>query len=84
MKSEDFSAFRTWLANNTEFSDKVINDTVSRLRRLHSIKPIGMHLPIEDYLFDLNNFEKFHCLSRSVKSQIRRAYRLYHDFKVSD
>lgn len=84
MKSDDFSTFRTWLSKNTEFSYKVINDTVSRLRRLDSIKPLRTDLSGEDYLVDLKNFENFHGLSMSVKSQMRRAYRLYRKFKVSD
>ena len=74
----DAAQFKTWLEENTPYSSAVIGDTVSRLRRADSILEITEE---EVYLFYLERKPEFKALSMSVKSQIKKAVRLYLTFR---
>lgn len=76
----DEKAFRTWVRENTDFSDAVVNDTVSRLKRADGILAWDGN---EAYLFYLERERAFTELSVSVKSQLRRAVRLYEAYESS-
>lgn len=66
--------FKKWLKENTGYSHAVIVDTVSRVKRADSI----LHWNSADtYLFYLEREQQFGTLSVSVKSQIRKAVKLY-------
>lgn len=69
--------FKNWLATNTNYSDRVISDIVSRLKRADKILSVR---PEELYLFELEHTEEFNKISTSVKSQIRKSVRLYNQF----
>ena len=69
--------FRTWLKENTTYSDAVINDTVSRVKRADSILE---WYDDEVYQFYLEKHEKYHVLSTSVRSQIKKAVSLYYQY----
>lgn len=71
VKTEDF---KKWLKNNTEYSDAVICDTASRVRRADSILEWDN---TETYLFYLEKEKGFGALSVSVRSQMRKAVKLY-------
>lgn len=73
--------FKNWLKNNTKYSDAVIRDTVSRLRRADKILEWDN---TETYLFYLERQQKFEMLSSSVRSQMRRAVKLYAAYKSAD
>lgn len=70
----DSSSFHEWLENNTSYSSAVISDTISRLKRADNILPYTGN---ETYLFYLEQQTGFKELSVSVRSQIRKAVRLY-------
>lgn len=81
-KEKDY--FRAWLKENTALSDKVIRDTVSRLIRIEQITPLTIDGAAEDFLFKLGKKPAFVNLGQAVKSHLRRAYNLYHQFKSSN
>lgn len=66
--------FKGWLKENTEYSDAVIGDTVSRMKRADSILTWNN---TDTYLFYLEKEQQFDALSVSVRSQIRKAVKLY-------
>ena len=68
--------FRTWLKENTPYSDAVINDTVSRAKRADSILE---WYDDEVYQFYLERNEKYRGLSKCVRSQIKKAVKLYYE-----
>ena len=74
----DMAQFKTWLEENTSYSGAVISDTVSRLKRADSILELSEE---EVYLFYLERKPEFKTLSMSVKSQIKKAVRLYLTYK---
>lgn len=74
----DIVQFKIWLEENTSYSSAVISDTVSRLKRADSILELSEE---EIYLFYLERKPEFKVLSMSVKSQVKKAVRLYLAFK---
>lgn len=72
--------FKKWLTANTNYSDRVIGDIVSRLKRADKILSVR---PEELYLFELEHTEEFNKISTSVKSQIRKSVKLYNQFNNS-
>lgn len=74
----DAAQFKAWLEENTAYSGAVISDTISRLRRADSILELNEE---EIYIFYLERKPEFKSLSMSVRSQIKKAVRLYLNFK---
>lgn len=74
----DAAQFKTWLEESTTYSSAVVSDTVSRLKRADSILELSEEAV---YLFYLERKPEFKALSRSVKSQIRKAVKLYLTFR---
>ena len=66
--------FGDWLHNNTEYSNAVISDTISRRKRADHILEWN---DSDAYLFYLEKEKQFEALSVSVRSQIRKAVKLY-------
>lgn len=74
---ENIVEFRKWLDEKTKYTKATKSNIVSRLKRADGIIPIV----VEDvYIFNLSNQTEFQNMSVSVKSQIRRAIRLYLEF----
>ena len=72
--------FRKWLIENTTYSLPVISDTVSRIKRADRI----LEWSGEDiYQFRLEQLEEYKKLSVSVRSQIKKAVKLYFEFGLS-
>lgn len=72
------SEFKQWLISNTSYSKRVISNIISRLNRANRIQTIQMN---ELYLFELEHTEEFKGLSVTVRSQLRKAVRLYLEFE---
>ena len=70
----DTELFKSWLKANTTYSDAVITDTISRAKRADSI----LEWYNDDvYQFYLEREEQYQKLSVSVRSQIKKAVKLY-------
>jgi DNA (cytosine-5)-methyltransferase 1 len=77
MNTDDF---RNWLKANTAYTNRVISNIISRVRRANNILTIYNKTV---YLFELEQTEAFKNMSCSVKSQIRKSVKLYQDFLSS-
>lgn len=66
--------FKEWMKDNTSYSDAVIGDNVSRMKRADSILEWSGD---ETYLFYLEKEKTFLELTVSVRSQLRKAVKLY-------
>ena len=64
--------------SSEEFVSSVKKDILSRINRANSIKP---WVSEETYIFYLEKDEVFKALSCSVKSQLRKAVKLYSQFR---
>ena len=73
-------SFKEWLKKNTEYSDAVIGDTISRMKRADSILEWNA---ADTYLFYLEQEQSFEILSVSVRSQIRKAVKLYSSYSMA-
>lgn len=76
----DIEGFKSWLKSNCSFSSAVISDMASRIKRADKIKEWYYD---DLYLFYLEKEEGFKTLSVSVKSQIRKAVKLYNNYHTS-
>lgn len=70
----DAALFKSWLKENTCYSDAVISDTISRVKRADSILE---WYDDEVYQFYLEHEENYKVLTVSVRSQIKKAVSLY-------
>lgn len=73
----DIQGFKEWLKVSKTYTPDVISDMGSRLKRADKIREID---GTDTYLFYLEKEESFKCLSVSVKSQLRRAVKLYAEY----
>lgn len=73
----DLSNFKLWLTENKKYSNKVISNTVSRFKRAD-----GMLLWFNDamYLYQLEQIDEYQALSTTVRSQVKKAVKLYSEF----
>ena len=73
----DLGNFKLWLYETTSYSERTISNTVSRLKRADSI--LGWY---EDkvYQFQLEQEDGFKTLSPTVRSQIKKAVKLYFEY----
>ena len=65
----DVVRFKEWLSENTKYSDAVIRDLASRMKRADSI-----------VTWEPEQSDQFKKMSVSVKSQIRKAVKCYSQF----
>ena len=70
----NISEFRKWLDANTTYTTATKSNVVSRLKRANMILPVETK---NVYLFNLSQEKEFQGLTVSVKSQVRRAVKLY-------
>ena len=72
-------AFSDWLSNVHGFTTLAIKDTISRIKRCNKIVLLeGAN--VTDYLLKLDEQEGFKTLSKSVRSQLKRAICLYYEY----
>ena len=73
----DYSAFKNWLVTSSDYSKKTVSNVISRLKRADAILP---WYDDEVYLFRLEQTEEYGMLSSPVRSQIKKAIKLYFDY----
>ncbi len=73
----ELDEFKSWLTNNTTYSKRVISNTVSRFKRANTILP---WFDDEIYQFRLEQNDTYKSLSVNVRSQIKKAVRLYFQY----
>ena len=78
MKMQKYNDFREWIDENTTYTNSTKSNIVSRMKRADGILEISDD-PI--YLYKLSQKTEFLKLTVSVKSQVRRAVKLYFQYK---
>ena len=73
----DLSNFKLWLTENKEYSSKTISNIVSRFKRANDLLPW-----FDDtiYQFRLEQLNSFQILPSTVRSQIKKAVKLYFEY----
>ena len=77
----EIDLYREWLNKNTSYSDSVIKDMVSRMKRAD--KMVSWE-PTTTYLYKLEQNEEFKKLNSSVKSQVKKAVKCYMQFIIDN
>ena len=75
----EYSEFYNWLCGIHKLSEKVIKDTVSRLKRANTICELPPQ-PDSYYLFLLEHSDGYRSLTPTVRSQVKRAVTLYANY----
>lgn len=70
--------FKEWLCEHTTYSKPVVSDIASRVKRANSILPLDND---EMYQYKLEHLYEYQCLSVSVRSQIKKAVKLYKEYE---
>lgn len=83
MKNDSFHLFHEWLCSVKGFSSKSARDVVSRVNRSKKYISESQDLNDEELLFRMGQNPEFKRLSRFVKSQLRRAIKLYREYERS-
>lgn len=74
----DLANFRLWLLDATQYSERTVSNIVSRFKRADGFVP-WYNEPV--YLFELEQNEMYKCLSSTVRSQIKKAVKLYSEYE---
>lgn len=82
IKEDEKQRFLAWVERKKIFSKASAQDVVCRLGRVDKLTPLHTVESAEDFLFQLGKKSEFSKLGPSVKSQLKRAYKLYHQFKT--
>lgn len=73
----DLSNFKLWITEKKSYSDATISNTVSRFKRADNILP---WFNDAIYQFRLEQTDQYKSLSSTVRSQIKKAVKLYFEF----
>lgn len=73
----DLIDFKLWLTENKNYSTKTISNTVSRFKRANKILPWFNDAL---YQFQLEQLDAYRVLSPTVRSQIKKAVKLYLEY----
>lgn len=76
--------FKEWLVENGHAKGKVVGDIASRAGRVIKMFKISDDASYDLLILRMNKDSEFSGLSLSVKSQLRKAARLYRLFKGLD
>ena len=81
----DTEGFKKWLKENSSYSEAVIGDMASRVKRADGIiewydEEVYQFYLVAFLVAYLEQKEQYKCLSVSVRSQIKRAVKLYRKF----
>lgn len=79
INNEEKQEFKSWLSHNTAYSERVVKDIICRVNRVNKFIA-GKKAKYDDGLQCLEDSAEFKQLSPSVKSQCRRACKLYMKF----
>lgn len=81
---EDKERFKNWLISNKDYSTKSAGDVISRLNRIDMLIKLDLNDNEIKLVYLLDSNAQFLQLSNTVRSQLRRAIRLYKDFIRSE
>jgi len=79
LETAQTSQFKNWLFEQKKLSQRSCGNIISRIRRATNIVPFTQN-SIDEYIWSLNNDERFSALSKPIKSQIRRSLKLLDEY----
>lgn len=79
--NEEYVNFREWLQDTKSLTKNSAEDVVSRIKRAKKIMELDVPIDIETLLFHFMGKPAFKDLTETVKSQLKRAIKLYKEFK---
>jgi len=79
--NEEYADFLEWLQNTKFLTKNSAEDVVSRIKRAKNIMELDIPIDIETLLFHFMGKPVFKGLTITVKSQLKRAIKLYKEFK---
>ena len=77
----DTNKYAEWLVRSAGLENRSARDVISRTRRVGGMISLDSKMQTCDLLHELGKKEQFKQLTISVRSQLRRALKLYRDFK---
>jgi DNA (cytosine-5)-methyltransferase 1 len=80
--NEEYTAFREWLISTKSLTKDSADDVISRVKRAKSIMAIDISVDADTLLFHFIGKPDFKALTATVKSQLKRAIKLYKEFKL--
>jgi DNA (cytosine-5)-methyltransferase 1 len=78
--NEQYTELRQWLIDSKSMSEDSAGDVISRLKRAKTIMDFDVPIDVETLLFHFMGKPAFKQLTQTVKSQLKRAIRLYKEF----
>ncbi|MCL2557490.1 MAG: hypothetical protein FWE09_03335 [Treponema sp.] len=79
--NSEYADFREWLRDEKHLSKNSADDVISRIRRAKNIMDFDVPLEIETLLFHFMGKPAFKALTITVRSQLKRAIKLYKEFQ---
>lgn len=80
---KESARFVNWLQEEKQLSERSAKDVLSRIQRANAMVELEYPLDVSLYSFKLTQCESYSVLSSSVKSQIKRAVKLWSEFIAS-
>jgi hypothetical protein len=75
--NEEYAGFSEWLQKTKSLTKDSADDVVSRIKRAKSIMEIDLPVDIDTLLFHFMGKPAFKALTITVRSQLKRAIKLY-------
>lgn len=75
-------SFAEWLVARKGFGGKTARDVVSRIKRINGFIDADAGEDVEKILYTMSIHADFKAFSLSVRSQLRRAVRLYKEYQT--
>lgn len=72
--------FREWLKQSAGLADRSAGSVVSRMRRASGLVNLDSKIDTDDLLHKMSKHPDFKGLTVTVRSQLRRAVKLYREF----
>ena len=80
---ERYTSLFRWLIVAKSFTENSASDVISRIKRARTIMDIDVPIDIDTLLFHFTGKSSFKKLTTTVKSQLKRAIRLYKEFNAN-
>jgi DNA (cytosine-5)-methyltransferase 1 len=76
------ASFSEWLITRKGFGAKTARDVLSRINRINGFMDADASETVEKILYTMSVVPAFKMLSLSVRSQLRRAVKLYKEYQT--
>ena len=78
----EIKSFKEWLCTTKNLTANSAKDVVSRVKRSNIYVDLAQGLTVEELIFRMSQNAEFKTLSISVKSQLKRAVKLFKEYEL--